>query len=311
MRTKKYLSIIAGILLILGLMFFVWMHPSDAPSVIYAQLPKPMARTPRSSSDGKIVDSRPEPGVITVPEFGEIQYSKHRIIRVSQLIKAFCDEHELRQFMNESPSAALDVYEDEKGYLVFLSHNLGHYRSMHRDTEAIESMKKSGVNISFKKIQKFRMDDDFFLKALVSKFRGGGYLSWDARGNHPPEIFEFMIFPIAVKLDGNYGGNEEKGVEFPALMVRQCEGNPNDFYYEDPYKPEDLYLRSWNIAKYGDDKFSESGKGFIGLVSETLVELRMDLPTPPQKFSGTHRFIDDHGFTRPNQGKPPAPVQEK
>ncbi len=277
MKTKRYFGVVVGILLILGLAFFVWSRLANALTKVDPSPRDPVPRTPRSGLQVRTSDHLAESGILDLPEAGKIVYAKHRVIRVAELIKRLNDDNVYRQFMNTSPNVTIDAYEDNKGNLVFMEHNRGHYRSKGRDAEAIQMIKNSGVIIGESVNSKFRLDDDEFVKSLLNEFLNRGYLTSEASSQYPEHIVEFTLWPVSVKFSDSYKGKEPKGVEFQSIMIRKSAGIPNDYLYDEPYRPDQLYLRRWQVHYYQKGNSTQEGN-LTGCAAQALVEPRLDLP---------------------------------
>ncbi len=180
--------------------------------------------------------------------------------------------------MMTSPNVAMEVYEDEKGYLEFLAHNRGRFRSQPKDVEALQSMAKWGVVITPAFKSTFRMDDDEFVSILLKEIETK--LTVEAQRGYPERIKELTLWPVTVEYVEKYAGTEEKGVKFPAIMVRYSEGIPSsDYYYKGPLILEETYVRRWRVYKYVKPGAGDQ-KGYLSEVAgESRLEPRLDLPS--------------------------------
>ncbi len=236
-------------------------------------------RPPQNNSiHSKGADQTAHRGIIDVPGFGQISYAEHRVVRIADLMINLHIEDKLKFIV--SKNTAIDVYEDSKGFLVYIGHNQGKFQSKRRDIEVLDKMKSDGINIKATDKFKLRMDDDEFLRSLLMQI--STYLTSDANSQSSEIPRELEIWPVTVEFSDSYKGKEPKNIEFPSLMVRRSSGIPNDYLYTEPYASEELYLRRWLVYYYqkGDSTRESS---LIDCAAGVLVEKRMDLPESGQQ----------------------------
>jgi hypothetical protein len=274
---KRYPALFTALIGLLAMMLFMryllWNterpQAPESPAVII----KPRSPHALSNNPGKI--AKGQPGVIDLADFGQIQYHRHRTVRVADLMKFLNSDDSFGVFISRNPNVLMEVYEDEDGYLVFLSHNAGHYRSEPRDSEVVNRMSARGSMISPMNRPMFRMDDDEFVTVLLKEIER--MLTWESEGAIPELTKELVIWPASIEFDERYKGPEKKGERLPVLMFRKSSGTSSEFYYEERIPREETYLRAWGVWKYEKPAANKEVVGLISVEYEVLVERRLDL----------------------------------